>query len=213
MSGGAYAQVKSAAMAARREYDIREWFGYALEIVHDGGPEPAEPLVKAVAGVVVKNPFAGQYVEDISALTRKSGLLGTALGLRASALLGGRAVEGYGKGGVSGTAGEQEHVVACLTTVFGDAVRAAVGGGHAWISSSTKSGPPGCGLDLPLAYKDEIYVRSHYDTVTVSVADAPRSNELLLCVAVASRGRIHHRVGGLTVGEVAGRLSGMSGDS
>ena len=46
---------------------------------------------------------------------------------------------------------EQEHVVACVTTVFGDALRAAVGGGQAWISSATKVGPAGAALDIPLA--------------------------------------------------------------
>ena len=37
----------------------------------------------------------------------------------------------YGKAALIGTAGEQEHGVACLTTVYGNVLRDAVGGGKA----------------------------------------------------------------------------------
>ncbi|MCI0156480.1 amino acid synthesis family protein [Leifsonia shinshuensis] len=188
-------------------YEVREWFAFAQEVVHEGGPAAEEPLIKAVAAVVIKNPFAGRYVEDLSPLTKPSPSLGTALGARARALLGGRPVEGYGKGGIAGVNGEQDHVVACVTTVFGDAFRESVGGGEAWISSATKTASAGASIDIPLAFKDDLYVRSHYDAVTVTFADAPRPDELLICVAVASRGRVHHRVGGLTREEALLKLS------
>lgn len=186
-------------------YRVREWFGFVQEVEHEGGAPSPEPLVKAAAGVVISNPFAGEWQGDLSALTGPSASLGTALGRRAVALLGGRPVEGYGKGGIAGTAGEQEHVVACVTTVFGDAFRAAVGGGRAWISSASKTAVAGTAIDIPLAFKDEIYVRSHYDAVTVSVPDGPRPNELLIVVAVSSGGRVHHRVGGLSREEALSR--------
>lgn len=188
-------------------YRIREWFGFVQEISHDGGVPEARPLVKAVAGVVFENPFAGRWQEDLSELTAPSASLGTALGARAVALLGGRPVEGYGKGGIAGLAGEQEHVVACVTTVFGDAFRRAVGGGKAWISSASKTAAAGTAIDIPLAFKDEIYVRSHYDAVTVCVPDGPRPNELLIVVAVSSGPRVHQRVGGLSREEALRRLS------
>jgi hypothetical protein len=187
-------------------YEVRQWFGFVQEVVHERGPAPDQPLVKAAAGVVIKNPFAGSYVEDLSSLTAHSASIGTALGARAVSLLGGRPVEGYGKGGLAGIDGEQDHIVACITTVFGDAFRAAVGGGAAWISSATKTVGAGASLDIPLAFKDELYVRSHYDAVTISLPDAPRPDELLICVAVSSRGRIHHRVGGLTREEALAQL-------
>ncbi|WP_431219991.1 amino acid synthesis family protein [Leifsonia xyli] len=179
-------------------YEVREWFAFVQEVAHEGGPVAEEPLIKAAAAVVIKNPFAGRYVEDLSPLTTPSPSLGTALGARARALLGGRPVEGYGKGGIAGVNGEQDHVVACVTTVFGDAFREAVGGGRAWISSATKTASAGASLDIPLAFKDELYVRSHYDALTVTFPDAPRPDELLICVAVATGGRVHHRVGGMT---------------
>jgi hypothetical protein len=189
------------------DYDIRAWYSFVQEVRHDGGAPSDRPLVKAACAVVFKNPFAGKYVADLSPLTKPSDWLGKELGRRAAALLGGRPVESYGKGGIAGVNGEQEHVVACVTTVFGDALRAAVGGGSAWISSASKTGAAGVTIDIPLAYKDELYVRSHYDAMTIAAPDAPRPDELLICVAVASSGRVHHRVGGKTVAEVLGARS------
>jgi hypothetical protein len=184
-------------------YEVRKWWTAAEEVLHDGGPD-GEPLRKVVAAVVFRNPCADRYVPDLDELIEPSGELGTQLATRAISLLGGCEPESYGKGGVAGTAGEQEHVVACVTTVFGDALRAAVGGGTAWVSSTTKVGAPGEQLDLPLAYKDALYVRSHYDTVTLRIPDAPRPDELVIAVALASGGRVHHRVGGLTRSQAAG---------
>jgi hypothetical protein len=185
-------------------YSVRSWYAHAEEIWAAGGPRLAEPLVKAVAAVVIANPFTGRWQQDLSALTAPSAALGTELGRRAVALLGGRPVHSYGKGGMAGTAGEQEHVVACVTTVFGDAFRDAVGGGAAWISSASKVAAPGTPLDLPLAHKDALYVRSHYDAVTFTVPAAPRPDELLIAVAVASGGRPHERVGGLSAADAIG---------
>lgn len=177
---------------------MRKWVGHVEEIEHDGGPRQHEPLRRAVAAVVIANPLAGRYVEDLATLVEPSGRLGEELGRRALALLDGRPVEGYGKAGMCGVHGEQEHVAACLTTTFGDGFRRGVGGGRAWLASTKKVGGPGESLDIPLAYRHHLHVRSHYDTATLRVVDAPRPDELLLAVAVTSRGRVHARVGGLT---------------
>ncbi|PZO77449.1 MAG: peptide synthetase [Mesorhizobium amorphae] len=184
-----------------KAYDVRGWYASVQEIRHDGGTG-GESLIKVATGVVIRNPFAGRFVADLSELTGPSAAIGHALGERAVALLGGRPVESYGKGGIAGTAGEQEHVVACVTTVFGDPLRAEVGGGKAWISSVSKVAAAGAYIDIPLAHKDELYIRSHYDAVTFSVPDGPRPDEILICVAVATGGRVHQRVGGKTVADL-----------
>lgn len=181
-------------------YDVRSWYSTVQEIRHDGG-EVGDVLVKVAVGIVIRNPFAGKFVSDLSPLTGSSPVIGHALGQRAVALLGGRPVESYGKGGIAGTAGEQEHVVACITTVFGNPLREEVGGGDAWISSASKVAAAGTSIDIPLAHKDELYIRSHYDAMTFSASDGPRPEELLLCVAVASGPRTHQRVGGRTVAD------------
>jgi hypothetical protein len=183
---------------------IRRWYRFAEEVVHDGGAPTDPTLIKAAAAVAIENPFAGGHVHDLEALIEPSARLGAELARRAIELLEGRPVEGYGKGGIAGVNGEQEHVVACVTTPFGDALREASGGGAAWISSATKVASAGEPLDLPLAYKDALYVRSHYDAITIRLADAPRPNELLVALAVSSGGRVHQRVGGLSADEAVG---------
>ncbi|MBN9193845.1 amino acid synthesis family protein [Microbacterium sp.] len=189
-------------------YRVRAIHSFVQETFHEVGPAPAQPLVKAAVAAVIANPFAGQWVEDLSPLTAPSASLGTELGRRAVALLGGRPVESYGKGGLAGIDGEQEHLVACVTTVFGDAFRDAVGGGKAWISSASKVAVAGTLIDIPLAYKDEVYVRSHYDAITIALPDAPRPDELVVIAAVATGGRPNARVGGITVADVLARDAG-----
>jgi hypothetical protein len=100
--------------------------------------------------------------------------------------------------------GEEEHGHAFLTTVMADRVREAVGGGAAWISSTGKRGGPGTSIDVPLAHKDALKVRSHYDTMTVRVADAPGPDEVVVIVAAANRGRPNFRLGGLRHEDVVG---------
>ena len=40
-------------------------------------------------------------------------------------------------------------------------------------------------IDLPLGHKDEAWSFDHFDTMTVMVADAPRPDEIVLCIAVS----------------------------
>lgn len=186
------------------DYAVQSWHSNVVETHEISGKTLEIPLIKAAVGVVIKNPFAGQeFREDLGTLTAPSRELGVQLGSRARKLLGGAEVEGYGKGGVAGTSGEQEHVVSCVTTVFGNGFRDAIGGGKAWISSFTKVSGAGTSIDIPLAYKDEVYVRSHYDGVTLHVDGSPKPDELLICVAVSSGPRPFARVGGMTKEEAA----------
>ncbi|MGN6612219.1 MAG: amino acid synthesis family protein [Angustibacter sp.] len=181
---------------------VRKVFSQIEEIrlaagARDGGPA----LRKVAVCAVVTNPFAGQgFVRDLGERVEASREIGTLVGSEAARLLG-APVESYGKAGLVGSAGEQEHVNAALTSVFGNAFRDAVGGGAAWITSVTKPGAPGVVIDVPLAFKDEIWVRSHYDALEVRVPDAPLPDELVIIAAVANRGRLNARVGGMTADE------------
>lgn len=182
--------------------EIRKLWSQAEEIrTAAGRGDDDGPLRKVAACAVVANPFAGQgYVEDLSLLVRESEALGALLGSAARQLCGD--VQSYGKAAIVGTAGEQEHANAMLTSAFGDSFRDAIGGGQAWISSATKRGCPGAVIDVPLAYKGEIWVRSHYDALEVRVPDAPLPDEILVIAAVASRGRLNARLGGKRASEV-----------
>jgi hypothetical protein len=166
-----------------------------------GAHDDGGPLRKVAVCAVIKNPYAGQgYVADLSILVKGSAEVGTALGAEAARLLG-APVESYGKGGIAGTAGEQEHVNAALTSTFGDVFRDAIGGGDAWITSATKVGAAGTLIDVPLAYKDDIWVRSHYDAIEVRVPESPLPDEIVVIAVVANRGRINARLGGRSVVE------------
>ena len=161
-----------------------------------------EPIAKFVVGVVIKNPYASEFSQDLSLLTEPSCWLGDAFGKRLIRAANGHPINSYGKSCLVGISGEYEHGNACLTTAFANPVRKAIGGGQAWIPSTGKVGGPGTAIDIPLAHKDALYVRSHYDTITVSAHDAPRADEILVLFAGASRGRLHARLGGMSQSDV-----------
>jgi hypothetical protein len=187
---------------------IRKVFSQVEEVLlAAGASDDGGPLRRVAVCAVVKNPYAGKgYVEDLSALIEASADIGTMLGKEAARLLE-DSVESYGKAGLVGSDGEQEHVNAAVTSVFGNAFRDAIGGGEAWITSVTKPAAPGEIVDVPLAYKDEVWVRSHYDALAVRIPDAPHPDELVVIAAVANRGRLNARVGGMTAEEAKAKAS------
>ena len=75
-------------------------------------------------------------------------------------------------------AGEQEHANALLTTAFANPLRDAIGGAKAWISSMTKMGGPGTLIDIPMNHKDDVYVRSHYDGMSLVLTESPMPDEI-----------------------------------
>ena len=83
-------------------------------------------------------------------------------------------------------------------------MRDAAGGGAAWISSTSKRMETGGIIDVPLAHKDALYVRSHYDTMTVMIPDAPLPDEIAVICCYANRGQLNARVGGLEAQEIKG---------
>lgn len=183
---------------------IRRMLSFFDEVRSEAGREATTPLRKSAAVAVVHNPFAGQYVEDLSEITQASEAIGREICAVAIALLAPHKPVSYGKAAVIGLAGEQEHGNAMLTTVFGNVMRDAAGGGKAWISSMTKRAAPGATIDIPLAHKDALYVRSHYDGITITLHDAPLPDEIAIICGYASRGRLNHRIGGLAADQIKG---------
>lgn len=174
------------------------------EARHEAGI-PGEPaLRKVAAAAIIGNPFAGRYQKDLSSLVEASASLGKEISEMALWAMAGQPVQSYGKGSIIGLSGEQEHGVALLTTVFGNVIRKTAGGGVAWISSLTKRAAPGSTIDVPLAHKDALYVRSHYDGISITLPDAPLPDEIAIICAYANRGRLNHRVGGLSSDEIKG---------
>jgi hypothetical protein len=184
--------------------DVRKLLTFSEDSFEEAGRSADTPLRKVAVVALVKNPFANGYVEDLAPLTAVSLAIGERIAALGVAAMRPYEVQSYGKAGLVGVAGEQEHAVAMLTTVFGDAMRRAVGGGKAWISSLTKRVAAGATIDVPLAHKDALYVRSHYDGVTITIPDGPLPDEIAIIAAFANRGRLNHRVGGLSVAAIRG---------
>ncbi len=153
------------------------------------------PIVRVAALAVIRNPYAGKQADDLTALFDLGGALGDRLMDDLVALLGGAPVS-YGKAAIVGVAGEMEHGGAMTHPKLGKPMRAAVGGGKALIPSNVKVAAPGTAIDLPLGHKDVAWSFDHFDTMTVMVPDAPRPDEIVLCMAVADGGRPHPRCGG-----------------
>ena len=113
------------------------------------------PYRKVAVAVVLDNPYAGRFSDDLSEILDFSVGLGDQMGALLVETMGGP-IQGFGKSSIVGMNGEEEHGHAFLTTVMADRVRMAVGGGAAWISSTGKRGGPGTAIDVPLAHKDAL---------------------------------------------------------
>jgi Amino acid synthesis len=177
---------------------LRKVVTFCEEIRSEGGRSDGTPLRKAAAAAVVANPYAGRpFSDNLDEIVESSAALGSLLGDRLASLLD-APVESYGKAALVGLNGEQEHAVAIKTSTMGDAFRSAIGGGTAWLPSTSKRCPPGTLVDVPLCCTEDVWVRSHYDSIAVCIPDAPLPDEIVLIVAVASRGRLNARLGGKT---------------
>lgn len=185
---------------------IRKIAVFVDEIHIEQGKSIDPPTRRACAVAVIDNPFAGQFIEDLSVLMQVGEELGGLLGKRAVAALGIKPAEAesYGKAALVGENGELEHAAAILHPKLGAPLRKAVEKGAALVPSSKKRGGMGTVLDVPLGHKDAAYVRSHFDGMEVRISDSPRANEILVAVAVTDSGRPLPRVGGLTNDEAIG---------
>lgn len=176
------------------------------ETYHDGGAARDTPIRRGVIMVALENPYAGKYVDDITPLMEALKPLGVRLAKQLIETLGGDAskITSYGKGSIVGADGELEHG-ALWHVAGGYAMREALGGALAIVPSSKKVGPVGARLDVPFTHKDASYVRSHFDAMEVGIPDAPRRNELVFALAMATGGRVHARLGGLTEDQISTR--------
>jgi hypothetical protein len=187
-------------------YHIRKWY-LQVEVTQtneSGLDADGLPQKKIVIAASIRNPYAGVSSPGLEKIIADSGELGEEFGRRAVAAAEGVPIESYGKACLVGLSGEYEHGNAFLTTTFADPVRKAIGGAKAWVPSTGKRGVPGTTIDVPLAHKDALYVRSHYDTMTVAFGDAPAIEEVVIIFAFSTRGRLRARLGGLSADQIEG---------
>jgi len=186
------------------EFTLRKTMLFIEEIHHEGGPVPAQPRQRAAIVAIVRNPFAGGYVEDLQSAMDDLKPLGLMMTDRLIEAMGGiEGIDGYGKAGLAGENGELEHT-ALWHVPGGYAMRARLGEAKAIVPSSMKVGGVGTRIDIPLGHINAAYVRSHFDGMEVGVPDGPRANELLFALAMSRGPRIHNRMGGLAAEDVKG---------
>lgn len=185
---------------------VRRIVTFVEETAMEAGKTISPPTRRAVAAAVIRNPFAGRYVEDLTPLMEIGEELGELLTARAIAALGipGDRVESFGKAAAVGEDGELEHAAALLHPRLGAPVRRLLSKGAALIPSSKKRCGPGSPFDLPLGHKDAAKVRSHFDGIEVRIPDAPRADEIVVAVGLTDSGRPLPRVGGLRKEDVKG---------
>lgn len=205
--------------------DVRRVFSHVEEIHHEFGPHVDAPLIRGAISAVLRNPYAGSYHADILPMMNALNPLGVSIAEQLCKAMGvePQAIQGYGKGAIIGAAGELEHgalwhvpggyAMRELLGWKGD--RAAYLAGQGGVSSgqpgnalsivpSTKKvGPPGAALDVPLTHINASYVRSHFDAIEVRVPGAPRSDELIVILAMSTGARVHARVGGLAAQDIS----------
>ena len=177
--------------------EIRKIVTYDEEVFIEGFREAAKPWRMFAVAAVVKNPWAGRYVENLKPEIQAYGpVLGEMMTARMIELAGGGdAIEAYGKAAVVGLDGEIEHASALIHTLrFGNYYREAVGA-KSYLSFTNTRGPADAPIMVPLMDKNDAGRRSHYLTIQFSIADAPRADEVVVVLGGSIGGRPHHRIG------------------
>ena len=184
---------------------VRKFLISVEEIHHEGGPAAAVPPKRGAVLAVIENPYAGAYHADIQPFMEDLKPLGLEMARKLLAALGGdpKLIEGYGKGSITGEAGELEHA-ALWHAPGGYSMREVLGGAKAIVPSTKKVGGPGTRLDVPVTHINASYVRSHFDAIEVGIPDAPKANEMVVALVMTTGPRVHARVGGLAVKDVKG---------
>ena len=104
-------------------------------------------------------------------------------------------LEGCGKASVVGMGGEIEHAQAMTHTLhFGNQFREAVKA-KSYLAFTNTRGAAGCAMMIPLMHKDDGGLRSHYQTIHLTIPDAPAEDEIVIALGASVGGHPNHRIG------------------
>jgi len=175
---------------------IRRTITHVQTTYEEGGQAVATPTLLVAAIAIIKNPWFGRgYVEnlrpEIHEIAPELGKLLTSMILEVT----GDKLEGCGKASVVGMGGEVEHAQAMTHTLhFGNQFREAIKATSYLVFSNTR-GAAGCSMMIPLMHKEDGGLRSHYQTIHVTVPDAPADDEILVALGASVGGHPNHRIG------------------
>ncbi len=180
---------------------IRKICTVAEDLATELGTPVATPVRRVAVAAVLTNPWAGRgIVPDLHEEVVELGpLLAHQLTSRLVDALGGTSgVEAFGKAAIVGLDGEIEHAGALIhTPYFGNLLREITEGSSIIVFSDDRM-DAGASLTVPMWHKTQAATRSHYQTVSVRIPDAPRPDEIVVIAAGSSGGRPNARIGDRT---------------
>lgn len=188
---------------------VRKYVRFEEQVLEQAQLPVTPPLSRVVVGAVAANPLAGLPASsDIGPLVELSEVLGADLTTRALDRIGDPAgIRAYGKAALVGTAGESEHGAALIHPRLGMAMRARLRRGRVLIPGNAKVGAAGTAIDVIFGPLEEGWDLDAMDTLSVTVADAPRPDEVLLLVGYTTGARPNARSKGPTQAEVDALLA------
>jgi len=178
--------------------EVRKFVVCIESVHHDGGPRVEPPLRKGVSAAVIANPYACRYEAQLAAWMEALRPLAVELTERLleSLRVGPESIQAFGKGALVGVDGEHEH--AAVWHAPGGYGLKSVLKARGFVTAGQAMGAVGAPLHIPLVYVNSPWVRSHFDAIDLTIADAPRPREIVFALAASTGGRVHARLGGLT---------------
>jgi len=168
------------------------------DLVSELGVPVTTPVRRVAVAAVITNPWAGRGIVDSldEEVADVAPELAHQLTARLLDSLGGvDQVQAFGKAAIVGAGGEIEHAGALIhTPYFGNLLRELTEGESIIVFSDDRA-DAGASLTVPMWHKMHASTRSHYQTIAVRVADAPRADEIVVVAAGSTGGRPNARIG------------------
>ena len=184
--------------------ELRKIAIFVDDVLSEGGRKLLSPTRRVAACGVIRNPFAGKsHIDDFSELVDISVDAGEVLTQRALEALGEIEPRAYGKGAIVGAAGDLEQGAAMIHVRVGLPIRRQAGGGPALIPGNTTVGSMRGTIDIIFGGMEDSWDYDAMDTMTISVPDAPKPNEILLVIAFLGGTRPNARIKGNPPEQVA----------
>lgn len=171
------------------EITVRKLVRQLIETHRENGQPLDRAHRVAIVAAVIDNPYPPGYVQDLlDGLDAAAETVGSLIGPPTVELLGDD-VEAFGKAALVGIEGEVEHGSALIHNLrFGNVFREAAAGTEL-LPAAEKIGLPGTAIDIAIKHKLDAKTRSHHQTVTFQIPDAPLPREIVVLCAAVNAGR------------------------